>query len=283
MPERSLSEHLNEIAEDVVGVDQLVTKRPGAFARLDRRRTRRRRLLSGVSVLLLAGAGTLIVHQTTQGAHPVRTGGDPSSTSVSSTSVTSTTTPGTPTTSGHHHVAETAESRALAAKLPSAVTGYVRQLESYGDGGPADLSKAIDDARDESERKQLLADHFVVGYQRSFLTPETERRVDYVIYQFADAAGASDFKELKARQEYERLRWSKDWDSMIGSAVPGFPNSEFKGESDTLQFHEIMFAKGNVWMTIRTYYFRTIHSHDPHGATGHLSAMEIATQQYARL
>jgi hypothetical protein len=90
MLERSLSEHLNEIAEDVVGVDQLVTASPRAFARFDRRRTRRRRLLSGVSVLLLAGAGTLIVRQTTQGAHPVRTGGEPSSTSMPSMSATST-------------------------------------------------------------------------------------------------------------------------------------------------------------------------------------------------
>ena len=65
--------------------------------------------------------------------------------------------------------------------------------------------------------------------------------------------------------------------------VPGFPNSEFKVESNKLQFHEIMFAKGNIWMTIRTYYFRTIHSHDPHGATGHLNAMQLATQQYDRL
>lgn len=204
----------------------------------------------------------------------------PTSAAVTAPSTSAT---GTPVTSGHHHAAETAESQALAAKLPSEVTGYVLQPDSYGDAGPSDLGKAIDDSRDESERKRLVAGRFVVGYQRSFLTPEKERRVDYFIYQFADAAGASDFKELKARQENEWVRWSKDWDGSSSSAVPGFPNFEFKWESDTLQFHEVMFAKGNVWMTIRTYYFRTIHSHDPHGATGHLSALELATQQYDRL
>jgi hypothetical protein len=167
--------------------------------------------------------------------------------------------------------------------LPTAVTGYVLQPESYGDGGPSDLGKAIDDSRDESERKRLVADHFVAGYQRSFLTPETERRVDYVIYQFADAAGAMDFEDSQARQEFERVRWSRDLTDSSSGMVPGFPNSEFKGESDRLQFHEVMFAKGNIWMSIRTSSFRTIHSHDPHGATGHLSAMELATQQYARL
>ena len=195
----------------------------------------------------------------------------------------STTVVGAPAISGHHHVPESAESRALAAKLPTAVTGYVLQPNAYSDAGPSDLGKAIDDSRDQAERKGLESDGFVIGYQRTFLTPEKERRIDYSIYQFADVAGASDFKELKARQEFVRLRGSKALTGSSSGMIPGIPNSEFSGSSDTLQFHEVMFAKGTTWVSIRTYYFRTIHSHDPHGATGHLSAMDLATKQYARL
>lgn len=97
-------------------------------------------------------------------------------------------------------VAETSQTRALAAKLIAAVPGYALQPNSVGDTGPSDLDKAVRDDGGPNARKELTSDHFVAGYQKLFLPPDKGRYVIFFVYQFADAAGATRYLQSSVKQ-----------------------------------------------------------------------------------
>lgn len=186
---------------------------------------------------------------------------------------------------GAHRVPETQQSRALAEKLLPTILGYAPQPDPFGELGPMDLVKAIDDAPGAAERKMLTADSFVVGYQRLFVTPAKERLVTVTIYQFTDAAGANDYLSASVERVLRHLRSNvEDWTSSASHLVSGIPGGfGFEGDSDNAQFHDVVFAKGNYWVMIRTNYSKTIRTKRGVARKGHPTAVELATEQYARL
>jgi hypothetical protein len=77
--------------------------------------------------------------------------------------------------------------------ITSVPAGYLQQPDSVGDTGPSDLAKAVSDDGGGSDAKAaLVKDGFVGGYQRLWQTAD-ENRIIVFIYQFADAAGATEY------------------------------------------------------------------------------------------
>lgn len=216
--------------------------------------------------LLLGGCSTSTRASKSEGTTATST---PSTTVASDSSE-----PTLPTeTSGHHRVAETPESRALARKLVASIDGYALQPDSVGDTGPSDLEKTVDDAGGDSDvRTALVEGGFIVGYQRYFVNAAQDRGIAVFAYQFGGPAGARAFADAALQAGLA----PQDGVTPTPLPTPSIPDaSGVESTSEGVTSRMVIFVKGD--------YVGMVLVNAREGDTDAPTVFDVAKQQYALL
>ena len=162
--------------------------------------TRTARVSLSVSVVVVLGAAC------SSGGSGAKTAPDSSSTTVpgggSTTSAGATTAPGASTTSSQPSLPTTTVVpgfETLAGLLLTTVPARFALLpDRVADTGPTNLAKAIEDEVAPHAADVLRTTGFVRGYQRAWSDAAAERQDTVFLYQFATAAGATQYAANRA-------------------------------------------------------------------------------------
>jgi hypothetical protein len=119
-------------------------------------------------------------------------------------------------------------------------SGFVLQPDRLADTGATNLAKAIQDSAAGNAPAVLRQAGFTVGYQRAWVAPGGDRQNAIFLYQFATAAGASQYTADRVAEIQATLDPGliKNFPVLIQGAV-GVHN-----ESATSSFAAVVVAKG---------------------------------------
>jgi hypothetical protein len=161
----------------------------------------------------------------------------------------------------------------LGTLMPDAVpSGFALQPDRVGDTGPSDLAKAVRDDGGSDARAVLTHAGFRRGFQRLWVKQGADDENILFLYQFGDAAGASEYDQRSRGRLTEQTKGPQ----LTPFDVAGIPGATgVRGADQTGSAAIVLFAKD-------VYVVQAVANGAP-GLDESAAATALAQAQYARL